>query len=114
MNIPALIAAIAFAVFVVICAIPLWKLGKVFDEMRTSVRSVADNTNKTIAEAAKTVQGANEQLDKLDAITTSTAQVTQDISAMSTLLSATVAAPFIKIAAFSQATRKMFNKGDKE
>lgn len=113
MNIPALIAAIAFALLVFFLALPLYKLGKVFDELRTTIEKISENANQTLAETTKTVQGANAQLDKVDAITTSTAQIAQDVSALSTLMSSTVATPFIKISAFSQAARKML-AGKKE
>lgn len=114
MNIPALIAAIAFAILVIMLAVPLWKLGKVFDELRGSVKEVTNGAQGTISEATKTIAGANAQLDKVDAITTSTAQVAQDISALSTLMSATVATPFIKVAAFSHATRRFFSSKKKD
>lgn len=108
-DIASLIAACAFAVLVLFLALPLWKLGRVFDQLKNTIKEVGEGANETVAEATNTVRGANAQLEKVDAITTSTAQVAQDISAISTLTSATLAKPMIKIAAFSAATRNLFN-----
>jgi len=109
-EIASLIAAIAFLLLVVFLAIPLWKLGKVFDQLQGSIEQVAADTGDTVKEVSQTVGDANAQLVRVDAVTTSAAQVAQDISAVSTLVSSTFAGPLIKLSAFSYAARKMFNR----
>lgn len=111
-SVAALIAAIAFAVLVLVTAIPLLKLGKVFDQLSASIRDVSENANATIVEANQVVRDANAQLVRVDAVTTSAAQVSQDISALSALMSATLGGPLIKLAAFTHATRSLLRPAD--
>ncbi|QPK94605.1 DUF948 domain-containing protein [Actinomyces sp. zg-332] len=107
-EIAQLIAAIAFAIFVIACAIPLIKLGKSIDELTIGIRKISN-------EATETIELANGQLENVDVITRSASEIAQDASAMSTLLSSTVGKPLIKVAAFSYAVRKTMriNKDDK-
>lgn len=112
-QVASLIAAIAFALLVLFLAIPLIKLGKVFDQLAQSIESVTENANETVVQATQTIKDTNVQLSKIDAVTTSAAQVAQDVSALSTLTSATLAKPLIKLAAFSYATRSLFNRKQK-
>ncbi len=44
-------------------------------------------------------------------MTTSAAEVSQNVSALTTLVSATVGGPLIKVAAFSYAVRRFFRRG---
>ena len=110
-EVASLIAALAFLLLVVFLAIPLWKLGKVFDQLQGSIKQVAADTGDTVKEVSQTVRDANAQLVRVDAVTTSAAQVAQDISAVSTLVSSTFAGPLIKLSAFSYAARRMFKIG---
>lgn len=105
-----LIAAIAFVALVMACAVPLVKLGRLLDESRDSVRKLTDHSTPILDETATTVAGANAQLAKIDTITSSAAQVSQNASALSSLVAATIGGPLIKIAAFSHGVRVAFAK----
>lgn len=107
-SVAGLIAAIAFAVLVIVTAVPLLKLGGVFDQLRASIREVTSNANDTIAEAQHVVRDLDSQLAHVDAVSTSAAQVAQDVSALSALFSSTLGGPLIKLAAFSHATKAVF------
>lgn len=106
-DIAGLIAAIAFVLLVGALAVPLWKLGKVLDAARDSLTEVTNHTLPVIDEAAVTITTANGQLSKVDTVTTAAAEATQNVSALTSLVSATVGAPLIKAAAFSMAVRSM-------
>lgn len=105
-DIAGLIAAIAFVLLVGALAVPLVKLGRVLDEATTSVRELTEHTVPILDEAATTVASANTQLERVDAITTSAAQVTQNVSALTSLFAATVGGPMIKVAAFTYGVRR--------
>lgn len=111
-----LIAAIAFAVLVCLCAIPLFKLGKTIDALTDSVKQLSNSTKGMVDGMSETVERANGQLERVDSITRSASEIAQDASAVSTLLSSTIGRPLIKIAAFSYATRKVLRiqKKDKQ
>ena len=104
-DIAGLIAAGAFVVLVVLLAVPIMKLGKVFDELRKSIKDLADGTTPLIGEVANTVATTNDQLKKVDAITSNVSDTTANVSALSSLVAATVGKPLIKVAAFSHGVR---------
>ncbi len=104
-DIAGLIAAIAFVLLVGALAVPLVKLGRVLDETTTSVRELTEHTVPILDEAATTVSSANTQLERVDTVTTAAASVSQNVSALSSLFSATVGGPMIKVAAFSYGVR---------
>jgi uncharacterized protein YoxC len=107
-DVAGLIAAIAFVLLVGFLAVPLWKLGKLLDEARSSVRDVTEHSVPILDEAASTVASANTQLVKVDTITTSAASVSENVSALTGLYAATLGRPLVKVAAFSYGVRQAF------
>lgn len=105
-DVAGLISAIAFVALVGFLALPLIKLGKVFDETRASVKEITDHTVPVLDETATTVASTNAQLVKVDTMTTSAAEISQNVSALTALVSATVGGPLIKVAAFSYGVRQ--------
>ena len=105
-DIAGLIAALAFVALVGALAMPLIKLGRVLDEARISVKELTDHSVPILDETAVTVASANTQLAKVDAITTAAVQVSENVSALTSLFSATVGGPLVKVAAFSYAVRR--------
>lgn len=104
-EIAGLIAAGVFAVLVALLAIPVWKLGKVFDELRQAIRSVSEGTTPLIDEVTSTVSTTHQQLKHVDGITSNVSDASANISALSSLVAATVGSPLIKVAAFSYGVR---------
>jgi len=105
-DVAGLIAAIAFAILVVLMAVPLLKLGRVLDETRTTIRGISDSTVPLIGEVTTTVGQANEQMDKIDTITTNAAQITTNASALTALFAATLGSPIVRVAAFTYGVRQ--------
>lgn len=101
-----LLAAIGFIGLVGFLAVPLVKLGRTFDAATRSISEVTDHTVPVIDEAAGTVASANVQLGKVDQITTSAAEISQNVSALTSLVSATVGGPLIKLASFTYGVRR--------
>ncbi|MDJ0313362.1 DUF948 domain-containing protein [Arthrobacter sp. H35-D1] len=105
-DIAGLIAAGVFAVLVALLAVPIFKLGKVFDEIRVTIRQVGDGTTPLIDEVTATVATTNTQLGKVDGISNNVSDATANISALSALVAATIGSPLIKVAAFSYGVRQ--------
>ena len=101
-----LLAAIGFIGLVGFLAVPLVKLGRTFDAATRSISEVTDHTLPVIDEAGGTVASANVQLGKVDQITTSAAEISQNVSALTALVSATVGGPLIKLASFTYGVRR--------
>lgn len=108
-DIAGLIAAIVFAILVALLAVPVVKLGKVFDEVRLAVRSLSDGTTPLIDEVTSTVSTTNAQLKKVDGITNNVSDASANVSALSSLIAATIGSPLIKVAAFSYGVRSAFS-----
>ncbi|NUU17643.1 DUF948 domain-containing protein [Cellulomonas humilata] len=105
-DVAGLIAAIAFVLLVGFLAVPLIKLGRVLDETRTSVKEITDHTVPVLDETATLVASSNGQLANIDTVTTAAAQVSENVSALTSLFAATVGSPMIKVAAFSYGVRR--------
>jgi len=73
-----LIAALAFVLLVGVLAYPLYKLGKVFDEARLSVRELSGGAVPLLEEVTTTVSTANGQLVRVDTITRNVADVSEN------------------------------------
>ncbi|MDQ1288476.1 MAG: hypothetical protein QG622_2041 [Actinomycetota bacterium] len=101
-----LIFAVGFLVLVALLGYPLVKLGKVFDETRLTVRGISEGTLPLLTEVTSTVSTTNAQLVKVDAITSNVAQVSTNVSALTSLFAATLGSPIIKVAAFSYGVRQ--------
>lgn len=110
-DIAGLIAAGVFAVLVALLALPILKLGKFFDELTLTIRSLNNETTPLIGEVTKTVASTNAQLDKVDSITSNVSDASANVSALSSLVTSTVGQPLIKMASFSHGLRKAV-KGD--
>ena len=104
-DIAGLIAAGVFAVLVGLLAVPIIKLGRVFDETSATIRSVKDNVTPLLEEATTTISETNKQLARVDSITSSVEEATGNVSALVALFAATVGGPLIKIAGASAGVR---------
>ncbi|GAB3797877.1 DUF948 domain-containing protein [Humibacter antri] len=110
-DIAGLIAAGVFAVLVALMAIPLVKLGKVFDQTTDSIKEVSDGLTPILEETTETLRETNKQLARVDVITRNVEDVTGNVSALVALFAATVGGPLIKLAGFSAAVRAAFRFG---
>ncbi len=110
-DIAGLIAAAVFAVLVGFLAIPLVKLGRVFDQTTLAIRDVSVGVTPLLEESATTIRETNKQLARVDTITGNVADVTGNVSALVALFAATVGGPLIKVAGFSAAVRAAFRTG---
>lgn len=109
-EVAGLIAAIVFAILVGLSAIPILKLGRVFDSARDSIREITEHTVPVLDESAQTIALTNVQLEKVDTITSHAADVTENVSALTALFSATIGSPVVKIAAFTYGVRQAFSR----
>ncbi|MDA3631005.1 DUF948 domain-containing protein [Saccharopolyspora sp. WRP15-2] len=105
-QIAALIAAGAFVLLVVLLAIPLIKLGRTLDEATTAIRKAHENSDPLFTGANSTITHVNTQLERVDGITANAKTISGNISALSSLFTATLGGPLVKTAAFSYGVSK--------
>jgi uncharacterized protein YoxC len=104
-DIAGMIAALAFVVLVLRMGAVVGKAGKVLDETRASVREITDETVPLLREVTDTVAATGQQVARLDAISSSVGTMVTNLSALTSVATATVGRPLIKIAAFSYGMR---------
>lgn len=105
-QIAAIVAAIAFVVLVLLLAIPLIKLGRTLDEATIAIRKAHEGTGPLLDSAGTTITTVNTQLERVDGVTASAQAVAANTRALSTVFTATLGGPLVKIAALSYGLRK--------
>jgi uncharacterized protein YoxC len=101
-----LIVAVCWAVLVAFLALTLLKLARLLGEAGKLVSDLADQAGPLMEDMSRTVRRANEQLGRTDTITKQVAGVTQNVSAVTTVMTSVVGGPLVKAAAFSYGVRK--------
>lgn len=104
-DIAGLLAALAFAYLVFRLGSVIGKAGRILDETRVSLRTTTDNVQPTLQGLTETVSLTNDQLARVDGITTSVSAMTTNASALTSLFAATLGSPLVKVAAFSFGVR---------
>jgi hypothetical protein len=104
-DIAGLLAALAFAYLVFRLGSVIGKAGRILDETRVSLRTTTDNVQPTLQGLTETVSLTNDQLARVDGITTSVSTMTTNASALTSLFAATLGSPLVKVAAFSFGVR---------
>jgi uncharacterized protein YoxC len=119
-EIAGLIAAIAFAMLVLILAVPIIKLGRTVDAATQAINELNDRTGPLLGTVQETVEnvntalgqvqisldGVNVQLAKVDTMTSHAQNVTASVANLATIVSAAAANPLIKVASFGYGLRK--------
>jgi len=104
-DIAGVIAALAFAYLVIRIGSVVGKAGAILDEARLGVKGVADQTVPLLSEVTNTVTATNEQLVRVDTITTNLANMSTNVNALTSLFAATLGSSVVKVAAFSYGVR---------
>jgi uncharacterized protein YoxC len=104
--IAALVAAIAFAVLVLLAAIPLLKLGRTLDEATLAIRKAHEGATPLLDEAQGALNQVNSQLGHVEGIAKNANAISSNVAAMSAVVSSTLGNPMIKAAAFTYGVRK--------
>jgi uncharacterized protein YoxC len=109
-EIAGLVAALAFALLVVLVAIPLLKLGRTLDETTLTIRQAREQSGPILTQAVSTVAHVNSNLERVDDITGNAANVSSNVAALTSVVAATVGSPLIRVAAFSYGVRQAARK----
>lgn len=105
-QIAGLIAAGAFVLLVLLLAVPLIKLGRTLDEATTAIRKAHEGSDPLLDGANTTLTHVNTQLERVDGITANAKSVSGNVSALSSLFTATLGGPLVKTAALSYGVSK--------
>ncbi|MQY09790.1 DUF948 domain-containing protein [Actinomadura macrotermitis] len=98
--------AVFWAVLVSFLAFTLLRLARLLDEAGKVVHDLGEQAGPLLEDMNRTMRRANEQLGRTDVITKQVAGVTQNVSAVTTVMTSVVGGPLVKAAAFSYGVRK--------
>lgn len=119
-EIAALIAAGAFAMLVLVLAVPLLRLRHTVDAATRSIQDLNDrtapilskadltmgNVNTALGQVQTTLDGVNLQLQKVDTITGHAQQVTANVANLANVVTSVAANPLVKVAAAGYGVRR--------
>ncbi|NYT95075.1 DUF948 domain-containing protein [Salinispora sp. H7-4] len=119
-EVAALIAAIAFAMLVLILVLPILRLRHTVDAATRMINDVNERTAPLLGEVNTTVKnvntaldqvqtsldGVNLQLVKVDTMTNHAQSITANVANLATIVSAAAASPLVKVAAFGYGVRR--------
>ncbi|MDQ3886307.1 MAG: DUF948 domain-containing protein [Actinomycetota bacterium] len=105
-QIAAIVAAGAFVLLVLLLAVPLIKLGRTLDEATVAIRKAHEGSDPLLTGANTTLAHVNTQLEHLDGISANARSVTGNVSALTSLFTATLGGPLVRIAALSYGLSK--------
>jgi uncharacterized protein YoxC len=111
-NVVGLVFAVIFAFLVGFLAYVLLKLGKVIGEAAKLVAGVTEQTVPLLTEVTTSVVQVNAELARVDTIAANVEEISTNARAMTSLFSATVGSPMIKVAAFSYGVRRAMKQKD--
>ncbi len=120
MEVAALVAAIAFAMLVLILTLPILRLRHTVDAATRMINDLNDrtapllgdvnttvrNVNTALEQTQTTLDGVNLQLAKVDTMTTHAQNVTANVANLAAVVSAAAANPLVKVAAFGYGVRR--------
>jgi uncharacterized protein YoxC len=101
-----IIAAIAFAVLVLLLAVPILKLGRTLDETTLAIRKAHEGAQPLLTSAQATLEQVNSELVRVEGITQNAQAVSSNAAALSSVFATTLGGPAIKVAAFSYGIRR--------
>lgn len=104
-DIAGAVAALAFAYLVWRLGSVVGKAGEILDETRLGVKGLADGSVPLLGEVTTTVSTTNDQLARIDTVTTNLATMSSNVNALTSLFAATLGSPLVKVAAFSYGVR---------
>jgi uncharacterized protein YoxC len=115
-GIAGLIAAIAFVALVGMLAIPLWKLGRVLEELRRTVKDVGEESVPILTELQETVRTTNSEIGRISEVTEevatlskNAASVSENAAQVSGLVTHAVGTPIIKVRSLAYGLKAGFS-----
>ncbi|MFN2625351.1 MAG: DUF948 domain-containing protein [Mycobacteriales bacterium] len=105
-GVAVLILAVFWAVLVGFLCFVLIRLGGVLQSTEELVDGITERTVPLLGEVTTTVVHVNEELVRVDAITSNVQTVTSNLAGLAGLFAATLGSPLVKVAAFSYGVRR--------
>jgi uncharacterized protein YoxC len=105
-EIAALIAAVAFVLLVGLLAVPILKLGRTLDQATKLLAGINEQTVPLLVETRQSLAQVNDQLARVDTITTHAQTVTGNVANLSSAFTAVLGGPLVKASALAYGVRK--------
>ena len=113
-DLAVLLLAVGWLLLVGFLGYTLVRLGKVLQSTEVLVTGVADRTVPLLGEVTTSVVHVNDQLERVDAITSNVQTLTTNVAGLSSLFAATLGGPLVKVAAFSYGVRRAAKRRERD
>ena len=110
-----MILAVFWAVLVVFLSAMLVQMVRLLESTKILIDGVRTETVPLLSEVKTTVQGVNQEIDRVDSIMASAGNIAKSVERVSSVVERTVSNPLIKLAAFAAGAAKATKRfrGDK-
>ena len=113
-GVAGLIAAVAWAVLVLVLGVVFLNLFRVLESTKLLIDGIRQETVPLLSEVTGTVTGVNKELDRVDGMVESAGNIVKSAERISAVVEAAVSSPLIKVAAYgagiTRAARKLGKK----
>lgn len=109
-QVAGIIVAVFWAILVCFLAVALLRLARLLQETTKMVAELGEQAGPLLDDLSRAVEQAGEQLGRTDVITKQMAGVSQNVSAVSTVMTSVVGGPLVKAAAFSYGVRRALTR----
>ena len=110
-GIAGLIAAVAWAVLVLVLGVVFLNLFRVLESTKMLIDGIREETVPLLSEVKTTVSGVNRELDRADGLLESAGNIAKSAERVANVVEQTVSSPLIKVIAFgagaSRAVRRL-------
>lgn len=113
-GIAGIVAAVAWAVLVVILIGVMFALFRVLEATRMLLDGIRQETVPLLSEVTTTVTSVNKELDRVDGMMESAGNIVRSAERISTVVEHTVSNPLIKVAAFGAGTARAMRRFRKD
>ena len=110
-GVAGLIAAVAWAVLVLVLGVVFLNLFRVLESTKLLIDGIREETVPLLSEVKTTVSGVNRELDRADGLLESAGNIAKSAERVANVVEQTVSSPLIKVIAFgagaSRAVRRL-------
>jgi uncharacterized protein YoxC len=110
----AVIAAIAWAVLVLILVVVMFALARVLESTKMLIDGIRQETVPLLSEVTTTVTSVNKELERVDGMMEAAGNIVRSAERLTSVVERAVSSPLVKLAAFGAGASRAFRRLRKE
>ena len=109
-ELAALICAGAVVVLVIFLVLVLLKLSRLLDAASATIRDTGESLIPLLSELTETTKSTNKQLEKIDVITDSVVDATENLSSLISSFTTTIGGPLLRVGEIIRGVSSLMGK----